>query len=433
MKTLILTIGSRGDIQPYVALGHRLQQAGHQVTLCTAALFKEMVAAYGLTFAPMNDEMIRLADSAEGRQMMEGGGSPLKATQLVKPMIRRMLDDIWAAAQAVQPDLIIYHPKTLGGYHVAEALSVPVILSLVLPLYTPTRDFAIPLTPANLGGLGNRLTYKIVPLLSAPYSGVVNEFRQNLGLKPKGRIFNETVLPDGRAVPVMYGFSHHVVPRPADWPETAQATGYWFLPADNTWQPPADLQAFLQDGPPPVYIGFGSMAGTQPERLADAAMGALQKTGQRGILATGWGGLKPGDLPATMFKLESAPHDWLLPQMAAVVHHGGAGTTAAGLRAGKPSLICPFLGDQPFWGHRVHHLGAGPKPIRQKKVTADNLAAAVAQMINTPAMQQRAAALGRQLCAEDGLANAVDFVARVVGQRSGTGDFARSGSKRPSL
>ena len=410
MKILILTIGSRGDVQPYVALAQGLQQAGHDVTLCTGELFKEMVTTYGLAFEPMDDEMIRLADSPEARQMIEGGGSALKAISLVKPMIRRMLDDIWQAAQKVQPDLIIYHPKTLGGYHVAEALAVPVILSMVLPLVTPTGEFAVPLTTANLGGFLNRLTYKLVPMISAPYSSVINEFRQKLGLKPKGRLIDETKLPDGRATPVMYGYSNHVLPRPTDWPETTVATGYWFLPADETWQPPADLCAFLQAGTPPIYVGFGSMAGTEPERLAGVVIDALQKAGQRGVLATGWGGLKPGDLPDSIFKLESAPHDWLLPQMAAIVHHGGSGTTAAGLRAGKPSLICPFTGDQPFWGERVYRLGAGPQPIKQKKLTVEAMAMAVTQMVNTPAMQQNAAAVGARIRAEDGIANAVHFV-----------------------
>ncbi|MBK8988154.1 MAG: glycosyltransferase family 1 protein [Chloroflexi bacterium] len=416
MKILILTIGSRGDVQPYVALGRGLQQAGHTVAICTGDLFKEMVTAHGLAFWPMDDEMIRLSASPEARQMIEGGGNPLKAINLVKPMIRRMMADIWQAAQSVQPDLIIYHPKTMGGYHVAEALNVPVILSLVLPMYSPTREFALPLTAANLGGFLNRQTYRMVPLISAPYSSVVNDFRQELGLKPCGKMLDETKLPDGRSTPVMYGYSSHIVPRPADWPPTTTVTGYWFLPPDESWQPPADLTAFLQAGPPPVYIGFGSMAGTQPERLADMAVQALQQSGQRGILATGWGGLKPGDLPDTILKLESAPHDWLFERVTAVVHHGGSGTTAAGLRAGQPSLICPFIADQPFWGERVHQLGAGPKPIRQKQLTAEKLAAAIQQMVADGVMRQRATAVGRALHAEDGIANAEQFVAAVNGR-----------------
>ncbi|MDV7391289.1 glycosyltransferase, partial [Arthrospira platensis SPKY1] len=162
MKLLILTIGSRGDVQPYVALGHGLQQAGHHVAICTGALFQELVTRHGLAFVPMDDEMVRLADSAEGRRMIEGGGNLLKAINLVKPMIRRMLADCRQAAQQVQPELIIYHPKTLAGYHIAEALGVPLILSLLAPLYTPTREFALPLTTANLGGFLNRLSYSLV-------------------------------------------------------------------------------------------------------------------------------------------------------------------------------------------------------------------------------------------------------------------------------
>ncbi|MCB8988485.1 MAG: glycosyltransferase family 1 protein [Ardenticatenaceae bacterium] len=418
MKILILAIGSRGDVQPYVALGHGLQQMGHEVALCTGNLFQEMVTRYGLAYWLMDDEMIRLADSPEARQMIEGGGNPFKAINLVKPMIRRMAADIWQAAQAVRPDLILYHPKTLGGYHAAEALGVPVILSVVLPMYTPTAEFAVPLTTANLGGFLNRQTYKMVPLISAPYSSVINDFRQELGLKPRGKIINETRLPDGRPTPILYGHSHHVVPRPSDWPDTTQAAGYWFLPPDESWQPPADLEAFLQAGPPPVYVGFGSMAGTQPERLAATAVQALQQSGQRGLLATGWGGLKPGALPDTIFQLESAPHDWLFERVTAVVHHGGSGTTAAGLRAGKPSLICPFLGDQPFWGEQVHRLGAGPKPIRQKQLTVDKLAAAIADMTGNEVMRQRATAVGQALRREDSIANAAQFIAQVMGEKA---------------
>ena len=415
MNILILTIGSRGDVQPYAALGHGLQRAGHPVTICTGALFQELVTRHGLAFAPMDDEMIRLADSTEGRQMIEGGGNPLKAINLVKPMIRRMLADCRQAAQEAAPDLIIYHPKTLAGYHIAEALGVPLILSLLAPLYTPTREFALPLTAANLSGFLNRLSYSLVPLLSAPYSSVINEFRQTLGLKARGRIINEARLPDGRSTPIIYGYSNHVVPRPADWPAASMAAGYWFLPPDETWQPPDDLTSFLEAGPPPVYVGFGSMAGTQPERLAAVTVEALQRSGQRGILATGWGGLRPSDLPESIFKLESAPHDWLFPRVTAVVHHGGSGTTAAGLRAGKPGLICPFTADQPFWGARVHRLGAGPQPIRQKQLTAARLADAISAMVESESMRRKAEAIGQALRAEDSIANARRFIEQTAG------------------
>lgn len=413
MKIMILTMGSRGDVQPCVALGKGLRAAGHIVSLATGEMFHELVTENGLSLMPIDDEMIRLTETPEGRQIVESGSS-LKAIALVKPMQKRMMADSWQAAQDFQPDLIIYHPKALAGYHLAEKLGIPAILSLVLPLYTPTAAFPIPMTGKNMGGWLNKQSYKMVSMIGAPYNDVINNFRQDLGLAKVGRFFNETTLPDGRSMPTLYGFSHHVVPRPDDWPDTAVASGYWFLDQTAVWQSPADLTAFLAAGPAPVYIGFGSMAGKYPGKLAHIAVQALQQTGQRGVLATGWGGLQPSHLPDTIFQLKQAPHDWLFPRMAAVVHHGGSGTTAAGLRAGRPTVICPFLGDQPFWGARVRDLGVGPAPIPQKKLTVENLAALIHQATSTTSMQEKAANLGAKLQAEDSIGQALQFISRVM-------------------
>ena len=204
------------------------------------------------------------------------------------------------------------------------------------------------------------------------------------------------------------------MPEPPDWPETAAVAGYWFL-EEPEWTPPPDLQAFLDAGDPPVYVGFGSMIGRDPERTARLVAEALRAAGVRGLLATGWGGLSPTDLGDDLFVLEQAPHDALFPHCAAVVHHGGAGTTAAGLRAGRPTVVCPFFGDQPFWGRRVHTLGVGPAPIRQTDLTAPRLAAAIQQATGSDAVRQRAEALGRTIRAEDGVGAAVRFVERHAG------------------
>jgi sterol 3beta-glucosyltransferase len=215
---------------------------------------------------------------------------------------------------------------------------------------------------------------------------------------------------DRAGVPLLYGFSPHVVPRPADWPPNHHVTGYWFLDPDDGWQPPADLAAFLAAGPPPVYIGFGSMANRDPAEAAQIMLDALAQSGQRGVIASGWGGLTPSDLPDRVHMLSSIPHSWLFPRMAAVVHHGGAGTTAAGLRAGVPSIIVPFFGDQPFWGRRVAELGVGPVPIPRRKLTASALADAITRAVTDPAMRARAAALGEQIRAEDGIAAAAAHI-----------------------
>jgi UDP:flavonoid glycosyltransferase YjiC (YdhE family) len=200
------------------------------------------------------------------------------------------------------------------------------------------------------------------------------------------------------------------VPTPADWDASSHVTGYWFLPRQPDWQPPAELLAFLERGPAPVYVGFGSMPSQDAERKTRLVLDAVAQSGQRAILATGWGGLAQASAPPGVFVLDSAPHDWLFERCAAVVHHGGAGTTAAGLRAGKPSVICPFFGDQPFWGRRVHALGAGPQPIPQKKLTAAALAGAMRAAATDPGMAGRAAALGEGIRQEDGVARAVALI-----------------------
>jgi UDP:flavonoid glycosyltransferase YjiC (YdhE family) len=169
----------------------------------------------------------------------------------------------------------------------------------------------------------------------------------------------------------LYGYSPLVVPKPANWPDSAQVTGYWFLDHPADWQPPADLQDFLTSGDPPVYVGFGSMPDRNAAEITEITIEALAQTGRRGLLLTGWGGLTNADLPDYLFKIEAAPHDWLFPRMAAVVHHGGAGTTAAGLRAGVPSLVVPYFGDQFFWGQRVAELEVGPRPLARQKLSAE--------------------------------------------------------------
>ena len=276
--------------------------------------------------------------------------------------------------------------------------------------------FPIPGMPQlNLGGAYNKLTYKTIPMGFRMYTGMTNEIRQEeMGLDkfPKGTGLYRTA--GGAPIPVLLAFSSHVVPRPADWPDYATIPGYWFLERQDDWQPDPELEAFLAAGDAPIYVGFGSMAGKDPARLANIVIDALQRANLRGVLASGWGGLEAGDLPGTIFQIERAPHDWLFPRMSAVVHRGGAGTTAAGLRAGKPSVICPFMGDQPFWGSRVHALGAGPQPIPQKKLTAENLAQALQVAAKDITVRKKAEALGEQIRGEDGIANAVAAIEGIL-------------------
>ncbi len=217
--------------------------------------------------------------------------------------------------------------------------------------------------------------------------------------------------------PILYGYSPSVIPKPPDWGDNVHVTGYWFLDTDDDWTPPPDLLAFLEAGPPPVYVGFGSMSSRNPEETGRIVLDALERSGQRAVVLAGWGGLQMTNVPDTVFRLESVPFSWLFPRVSAVVHHGGAGTTSAGLKAGVPSIIVPFFGDQPFWGKHVAELGAGPTPIPRRKLTAARLADAIHQAVTDRTMRTSAADLGARIHAEDGVTEAVSVIQRFESQR----------------
>ncbi|MBZ0293487.1 MAG: glycosyltransferase [Anaerolineae bacterium] len=416
MRVLITTFGTRGDIQPFIALGKGLKAAGYETAICTSEGFKSFVEEHEVPYLFMDNELLRLSQAALGEN--HGEGSTLSVIRKMVPAMRHSMDDEWKAALAFQPDLIIYHPKCLGSYHVAEKLQIPAMMALPLPFYTPTRAFPVPFfSGLHLGGAVNYLSYKFMALSSAMYGGTVNDFRaKTLGLAPISRFADLLVRSDGSPVPVLYAYSAHILPIPDDFPAHVYVTGYWFLDHSNGWQPKAELVQFLQAGPPPVYIGFGSMGHRKGEQRTRIILDAVEKSGMRGLLASGWGGLKASDLPDKVYMLESVPHDWLFPQVAAVVHHGGAGTTAAGLRAGKPSIICPFIADQPFWGRLIDQRGVGPKPIPQSQLTGGRLADAITAAVNDEAMQHRAAELGQTIRAEDGIAHALEVIGAAIGK-----------------
>jgi len=421
MNVIIITIGSRGDVQPFVALGKGLKAAGHKVTLCTSSSFEAFICSHGLDYGHMTDELLKLMDSAAGRDAMENtngiSGSiktMIRLAKKVKPINRQMLKDSWEAAQAAEPDIVLFHPKALGGVHIAEKLGVPVMMAIPLPMIVPTAEFpTIGFPNWNIGGWYNKLTYAFVGMGFRMYNGTVNKFRQDmLSLHKFPKSSGLLHMADGQPIPVLHPFSTRVVPRPHDWPDNAYITGYWFLDRLNEWEPSAELEAFLDEGEAPVYVGFGSMAGRNPRRIANIVIEALQQANVRGIIATGWGGLALDELPERIFKIDKVPHDWLFPHVTAVVHHGGAGTTAAGLRAGCPTIICPFFGDQPYWGRFVHALGVGSKPIPQKKMTVEKLASAIREVTTNQTIRQNAEALGKNIRSEDGVANAVAIIER---------------------
>lgn len=423
MRILLLTIGSRGDVQPYVALGKGLMQAGHHVTVATCSRFQKFVEGEGLEYGYIGDDILKIIDSDQGKALMENTrgilrivAANIRLVRQIGPIQHQLVAESWDVAQRVQPEVICFHPKAVLGPAIGEKLGITAILTSPIPLLVPTGQYpcmGFPKLP--FGGWYNRMTYRVVHRMIKIFAGAYIRRWRNKTDTPARR-HNLDCLYDqaGCLLPALHGYSDHIVPRPDDWPDTAIASGYWFLDANEDWRPPEDLRVFLDAGPPPIYVGFGSMAGRDPKRLANLVIKALERAGQRGILASGWGGLATDDLPANAFLIDQAPHDWLFPKMAAVVHHGGAGTTAAGLRAGKPTLICPFIADQPFWGETVRALGAGPEPIIMKNTTVENLAVAFEQLVNDAQMRLSAQSIGAKLRAENGIATAVDFIERMA-------------------
>ena len=295
------------------------------------------------------------------------------------------------------------------GFSIAEKLDLPILQAHVFP-FTPTGDFPGVLFPQAITRLGrgvNRASHELLRQVMWQGSRVADEKARKdvLGL-PAAPFFGPYKDKRLNRFPKLYGISPSVIPPPKDWTD-AQLTGYWFLDAASDWTPPADLTAFLENGPAPVYVGFGSMGSRNPAQTAALVLEALARTKQRAIMQSGWGGLGTENLPDNVHAVSSVPHTWLFPQMAAVVHHGGAGTTAAGLRAGVPSIIVPFFGDQAFWGERVTSLGVGPRAIPRKQLTADRLAQAIQQAASDQGTRQRARDLGERISSEDGIGHAV--------------------------
>lgn len=414
MRITILTVGTRGDVQPFLALGLGLKAAGHKVQLATNPIFEDFVKKRGLDFAPVGDNPQEWVKKFNAQTSGKKSALAKKAIlwRIVGSTVEQIMTDAWNCSTDTQA--IIYSPLTLAAYHIAEKLGIPCYATSVNPI-TPTRAFPHPLHTStfNLGGIYNRLTYVFEEQLRWQLTRkIINRCRQEILKLPPVPITGLYSQQQKQQLPFLHCFSPSVIPRPDDWPERAYATGYWFLDRPDDWQPPKELVDFIAAGSPPISIGFGSMSDLEAKALTELVLNALVETGQRGILLTGWGGLINTDLPDNVFKIDSVPHDWLFPQMRAVVHHGGTGTTAAVLRAGVPSITVPFAVDHPFWGRRMASLGVGTSPILRKDLTAEKLVAAIRTATSDEAMKARARVLGEKIRSEDGVARAVEIFHR---------------------
>lgn len=433
-----MTLGSRGDVQPYVALARGLQAAGHDATLGAEPPYEALVRSNGVDYVPLGSR----PDTVESfdrfsRLQHQAGKRAYKILKEANSWILDLLEDQMAGCEKAADGADILVEGTMGMItgHLAEHLDIPFVRAYLRP-ETRTRHYRRPdlvypkdsRIPAR-----NRFSYSL-PMIAVwrTVRKPVNAWRLERALLPfpprggRGPLNNPTQWWHyDNCFPVLNGFSAAVAPRQPDYPAWHETTGFWPLDTATGYEPPPKLQAFLDGGPPPVCIGFGSMPVLDPAAMWPSIIRAVEHTGQRAVVLTGWGGLdrrvgadeaedpEQRQMRDDIFVTEAVPHDWLYPRCSLAIHHGGSGATSASMTAGVPTVIIPFLWDQLFWGRRAHALGAGPAPIQQPDLTVESLSDAIRAAL-TPNIRKRAAALGEQLREEAGAARAVELLERTV-------------------
>ncbi|KAF2668843.1 UDP-Glycosyltransferase/glycogen phosphorylase [Microthyrium microscopicum] len=441
MNIAILITGSRGDVQPFIALGQTLQKDpySHRVRICTHSVFKDFVEENGLEFYSIGGDpsklmayMVKNPGILPSRESVKAGDIHARRMEIAE-----MLDGCWRACtlagdgitqfemkdylndrdimmhlpEPFVADAIIANPPSYAHIHIAEKLAIPLHIMFTMP-WSPTGAFPHPLANVDSGKvdskLANLFSYKRMDLLT--WEGLfdlINRFREDtLMLDPITPIWGHEILPRLQ-VPFTYCWPEVLIPKPADWGPHITISGYWFLPLASSFKPEPALQEFLDAGPPPVYIGFGSIVVDDPEKLTQMIFDAVKKAGVRALVSKGWGNVGGTNPPDNVFLLGNVPHDWLFPRVSAVVHHGGAGTTAIGIALGKPTVIVPFFGDQPWWAAMIYRAGAGPKPVPFKELTADALAENITEALKTE-LQSRAEELAEKIRGEDGTKKAAE-------------------------
>lgn len=420
----LLAVGSHGQVQPYVALGKGLQASGISVRLATSANYESFVKEHGLAFYPISNVDARaIAQSEEGKAIM-ASKNPFKLLpgllNLMRPHFAELLDGMLAALDGASVGIL--NPLTqFGGYDACEKLGIsPVFgyVQAVIPMKELCSPFAPPLPAIPGQEIYNCFTHHaMIQVAWQLFRPLVNDARCNRLSLNKSPLRGNWHIIKQKKIPIILGFSPHIIPPSADWDDAVHVTGYWLLDEPNGWSPPEDLAAFLDDGEPPVFVGFGSMAGHDSESNIQIAIDALAQSGERGLLLTGWSGFEDTALPGNLFQISSCPFNWLFPRMKAIVHHGGSGTAAYAFYAGKPQIVIPYFSDQPFWGRMVYQHGVGPKSLSSKELSSEILAEAIHQTVNNHEMQHNATKLGEQIRTENGVDKAVELLKGILNNK----------------
>jgi sterol 3beta-glucosyltransferase len=404
MKFVVVTYGTEGDTRPLAALCRSLLDAGHEVQLLADRATLGSAIALGVPAAPLaGDIRESLQPSTQSRPSDTVGALARIANANTKAWLREMVS-VGKGCDAI----ILSALAAFVGLTAAEYLGVKAIGAGFIPI-TPTADFPPPLLPPGLiPGWLNRPSYQWVnSLVWRLLRKSTNEARASVcGLPPRQKVWT--------GHPMLYGVSPSLLPRPRDYPSNVYMCGQWVPPAPE-WSPPRDLAEFLAAGEPPLYLGFGSMAGLVQPGLLKELIGALE--GRRVLFYPGWSKAGPSELPSSFFVVRDTPHSWLFPQTSVVIHHGGAGTTHSAARAGVPSVVVPLAGDQFFWADRLHRLGVAPPPVKARNLRAATLARSVA-MAEREEVRARSVALGAQMAAENGLAQAISAIETLMMARA---------------
>lgn len=418
MRATILAPGSRGDVQPYIALGQALLALGHDCTIVTTLDHEALVRSYGLTTAAIPLNVAEELRRVETSHSVERGGviSSFRQFAAIARRSARSVAEVGLDACRGADVLVTNFSTTLVADGISRNLGIPVVQAYNVPI-SATSALPGALFPGlDFGRLSRRFGHRLTrsALWWTARASANDACMEVLGAR-SAPFFPG---PDAGLLPgpVLYGFSEAFLPRPADWSPEVRVTGFWFVQEPSGFTPPADLVRFLESGPPPVCVGFGSMSTESPREVSAMVLAAAKASGMRLVLLSGWAGLQPGLLSEDVIALDALPHSWLYPRCGAVVHHGGAGTTAAAVRAGVPAVVVPFHGDQPFWASRVRQLGVGPEPIPRRKLTGERLAAAIRRAATDQALRERAAAIGRLVREEQGALQAAN---QIAGGRSG--------------
>jgi sterol 3beta-glucosyltransferase len=395
MRVLIPAIGSRGDVQPFIALAQGLARAGHAVTLASHPAMQSLVRAYGVAFRPIGPDLDLARTFAAIRQNSRSAVAGLvRAMRFSFDMLEQCHGEVLALCR--EADLVVISAQSAAGKNEADLLGLPYLSATLMPWAIPWQDPERP--------LWKRAAYGLIDGFAALLTTVpLNRIRKKQGLPPVGKEgFTSLRLNLIPISPAVYAPDPH-------WEPRHRMVGYWFAREPAGWQPPADLLAFLEAGEPPVLVSLGAMSvgNGDAQEVAGLLLSALQQAGVRAVVQ-GWeSAITRMALPPTIHAAGSLPHGWLLPRCAAIVHHGGFGTTAAGLRAGLPALVIPHIADQFYWARIVHDLGAGPAPVRRARWTAAAVALSLQELVQNGQLRERAASLGRQIRAEDGVGQAL--------------------------